>query len=159
MSVRSIRRPRSRTTAVFGLAATGMLVAAALAPTPAAADDGDRTRTVDCAALYVSDRDGTVHARTRNCTVTWGKNIFDNVYWQTVKFQLRDEETDGVCAKARAIASDSGRSAAFSECDGVWKTKTATLSGRSSNIFIRVAYGDTSVHGKISTNVPAPSGF
>ncbi|MDQ0688926.1 hypothetical protein QFZ56_007889 [Streptomyces achromogenes] len=158
-SVSSPRPSRPRLAAVSGLALTVSLVGAAVAPTTASADTGDRTRTVDCASLYVSDSGGTVHARTRNCTVTWGKNIHDNVYWQTVKFQLLDDDTDGVCAKANAIASDSGKSASFSECDGVWTTKTATLNGRSSNIFIRVAYGSHSQHGKISTNIGAPSGF
>ena len=150
---------RQRAAALSAVAVTATLVGVAVAPTPAAADNGDRTKTVSCAALYVSDSGGTVHARTRNCTVTWGKNIHDNDYWQTVKFQLLDDDTDGVCAKANAIASDSGKSASFSECDGVWTTKTATLNGRSSNIFIRVAYGSHSQYGKISTNIGAPSGF
>jgi hypothetical protein len=76
-----------------------------------------------------------------------------------VKFQLLDASTDRVCGYANVIASDTGNSERVKECNGVWTTKTVTFGGRSSNIFIRVAYGSNSVYGNISTNVPRPSGF
>ncbi|MEU0397071.1 hypothetical protein ABZ208_30680 [Streptomyces sp. NPDC006208] len=148
---------RAATVSALTLAST--LAGAVVAPTAAVADTGDRTQTVSCASLWVNDSAGVTHARLQNCTVTWGKNIFDGSYWQTVKFQLLDSRTDGVCAKALVIPSDTGASAASSECNGVWTTKTANFSGRTSNIFIRIAYGSNSTYGKISTNVTPPSGF
>ncbi|GAA2640021.1 hypothetical protein [Streptomyces vastus] len=159
MSVRPMSTSRRKALGVSGLAVAATLMGAAVAPAPAAADDGDRTKTVACESLHVDDRNGNVHAKTRNCTVTWGKNIIDGAYWQTVKFQLLDARSDGVCGYANVIASDTGNSKRVKECNGVWTTRTASFSGRSSNIFIRVAYGDNSVYGNISTNVPRPSGF
>jgi hypothetical protein len=150
---------RAKAAAVSALTLAATLTGAAVAPTAAVADDGDRRQTVGCESLWVNDAAGATHARLRDCTVTWGKNIFDGSYWQTVKFQLLDSRTDGVCARARVIASETGASASSSECNGVWTTKTANFSGRNTNLFIRIAYGTNSTYGKISTNVTPPSGF
>lgn len=154
-----LRKSLATATAASGLALATMFAGAAIAPSTAAADTGDRTSTVSCASLYVNDSAGATHARTQSCTVTWGKNIFDGSYWQTVKFQLLDARTDGVCAQSNVILSPTGASAQASECNGVWTTKTANFNGRATNIFIRIAYGSSSTYGKISTNVTPPSGF
>ncbi|WP_406002844.1 hypothetical protein [Streptomyces sp. NBC_00829] len=159
MSACPPRKSRAKVAAASALTLAATLTGAAVAPTPAAADDGDRTQTVNCASLWVNDSAGATHARLQGCTVTWGKNILDGAYWQTVKFQLLDTRTDGVCARAIVILSDSGASASSSECKGVPTTKTATFSGRATNIFIRISYGTNSTYGKISTNVTPPSGF
>ncbi|WUD70795.1 hypothetical protein OG937_03435 [Streptomyces sp. NBC_00510] len=159
MSVRPSRRSLTSAAGAFALALGSTLAGAAVAPTTAAADTGDRTSTVACASLWVNDSGGTTHARLRNCSVTWGKNIFDGSYWQTVKFELYDALTDGVCAKSNVILSPTGASSQASECNGVYTPKSATFSGRATNIFIRIAYGSNSTYGKISTNVAPPSGF
>lgn len=158
--MRGTEGPRAKAAAaVSGLALAAMLTGASAWPTAAVADDGIRTKAVTCESLWVNDSAGVTHARLRNCTVTWGKDIIDGTYWQTVKFQLLDSRTDGVCAKALVILSPNGTSAASSECNGVWTTKTANFSGRVTNIFIRIAYGSNSTYGNISTNVPPPAGF
>jgi hypothetical protein len=157
---RGRREPsRAKAAAVSVLTLAATLTGAAVAPTAAVADDGDRRQTVSCESLWVNDAAGVTHARLRDCTVTWGKNILDGSYWQTVKFQLLDSRTDGVCAKARAISSETGASTLSSECNGDWTTKTANLSGRTTNIFIRIAYGTNSTYGNVYTNVTPPSGF
>ncbi|MER5465631.1 hypothetical protein ABT010_34105 [Streptomyces sp. NPDC002668] len=130
---------------------------ALLLPTAAVADDGDRTQTVSCGTLESTDSSGVVHAKIRNCAVTWGKNILDGSYWQTVKFQLLDSRTDGVCARAR-VAGEHG-SKDFSECNGVWTTKTANLSGRTSGIFISIGYGRNAWDLTHYKSLIAPSGF
>ncbi|WP_367325618.1 hypothetical protein [Streptomyces sp. HUAS ZL42] len=159
MAARPSRKSLANTAAVSALALAATLTGAAVAPSTAAADTGDRTQTVGCESLYVNDSSGVTHARLRNCTVTWGKNIFDGSYWQTVKFELLDARTDGVCARSNVIVSPSGAGAQASECNGVWTAKTANFGGRATNIFIRIAYGSNSTYGKISTNVTPPSGF
>ncbi|MFF3564788.1 hypothetical protein ACFYXS_32590 [Streptomyces sp. NPDC002574] len=159
MSARPLRKSLANAAAASGLALATMFASAAIAPSTAAADTGDRTQTVGCASLWVNDSAGATHARLQSCTVTWGKNIFDGSYWQTVKFQLLDARTDGVCAKSNVILSPSGSSAQASECNGVWTTKTASFNGRATNIFIRIAYGSSSSYGNVSTNVTPPSGF
>ncbi|MER5465632.1 hypothetical protein ABT010_34110 [Streptomyces sp. NPDC002668] len=157
---RGRREPsRAKAAAVSVLTLAATLTGAAVAPTAAVADDGDRRQTVSCESLWVNDSAGATHARLQSCSVTWGKNIIDGSYWQTVKFQLLDSRTDGVCAKANVILSDSGASASSSECKGVWTWKTATFSGRATNIFIRIAYGNNSTYGNVYTNVTPPSGF
>ncbi|MEU3922027.1 hypothetical protein [Streptomyces sp. NPDC029004] len=143
--------------AVSALTLAAMLTAAAVAPTAAVADEGDRSQTVSCESLWVNDSAGATHARLQGCSVTWGKNIIDGSYWQTVKFQLLDSRTDGVCARAR-VAGDHG-SKDFSECKGVWTSKTANLSGRTSGIFISVGYGLNAWDLTHYKSLIPPSGF
>lgn len=159
MSARPSRKLLANAAAVSALALATTLAGAVVAPSTAAADTGTRTQTVSCGSLYVNDSSGVTRARLRNCTVTWGKNIIDGSYWQTVKFELYDARTDGVCARSNVIVSPSGASAQASECNGVWTWKTANFGGRATNIFIRIAYGSTSTYGKVSTNVAPPTGF
>ncbi|MFF3691404.1 hypothetical protein [Streptomyces sp. NPDC002187] len=128
-----------------------------LLPTAAAADDGDRTQTVSCGTLESKDSSGIIHAKIRNCTVTWGKNIIDGSYWQTVKFQLLDSRTDGVCARSRVAGEHGVRD--FSECNGVWTTKTANFSGRTSDIFISIGYGRSAGDLTHYKGMIAPSGY
>ncbi|MEV6107012.1 hypothetical protein AB0M28_20190 [Streptomyces sp. NPDC051940] len=145
-------------TVALGLAAA--LAGAVAAPGIAVADTGDRTQTTACESLWVNDKYGVTHARLRNCTVTWGKNIYDGSYWQTVRFELLDAATDKVCAKSNTIASPSGRSASASECNGVWTPKTANFYGRATNFFICIGYGTNfPPYGNEYTNETPPAGF
>ncbi|WP_406002845.1 hypothetical protein [Streptomyces sp. NBC_00829] len=152
-------RPQRRSLRAVEAAALTVAVGigGALLPAAAAADDGDRTQTVSCGTLESTDSGGVVHAKIRNCSVTWGKNVLDGAYWQTVKFQLLDSRTDGVCARAR-VAGEQG-SKDFSECNGVWTTKTATFGGRTSVIFISIGYGRSASDLTHYKGMFAPSGF
>ncbi|MET7717219.1 hypothetical protein [Streptomyces sp. NPDC005407] len=151
-----LQKTSLRAVAASALTAVG-IGGVLLLPAAAVADDGDRTQTVSCGTLESKDSSGVVHAKIRNCTVTWGKNIIDGSYWQTVKFQLLDSRTDGVCARAR-VAGEHG-SKDFSECNGVWTTKTANFSGRTSDIFISIGYGRNAWDLTHYKAVLAPSGF
>ncbi|MET7622462.1 hypothetical protein [Streptomyces sp. NPDC005408] len=158
MSARPPRKSRAKAATVSALTLTATLAGAAVAPTTAVADDGNRTQTVSCGTLESKDSNGVVRAKIRNCTVTWGKNIIDGSYWQTVKFQLLDSRTDGVCAQARVYGSWYKD---FSECKGVWTTKTANLSGRTSEIEIFIGYARSAIemNWKDHKSMFAPSGF
>ncbi|MDQ0938849.1 hypothetical protein [Streptomyces sp. V1I1] len=151
-----LQKTSLRAVAASALTAVG-IGGVLLLPAAAVADDGDRRQTVSCGTLESKDSSGVVHAKIRNCTVTWGKNIIDGSYWQTVKFQLLDSRTDGVCARAR-VAGEHG-SKDFSECNGVWTTKTANFSGRTSDIFISIGYGHNAWDLTHYKAVLAPSGF
>lgn len=60
-------------------------------------------------------------------------------------FQLVDALSDGHCAQALVqAASDPVQQVHSSECNGVWTTKTANLSGHADWIQIMVNYGTTS---------------
>ncbi|MQY11010.1 hypothetical protein SRB5_11240 [Streptomyces sp. RB5] len=156
MHTRTSRKSVAGTMALGLTAALGIAVAA---PGTAVADTGDRTQTTTCESLWVNDKNGATHARLRNCTVTWGKNIYDGSYWQTVRFELLDAATDGVCAKSNVIQSPAGTYAQASECNGVWTKKTASFNGRATNFFIRIGYGANSSYGHVYTNEAPPAGF
>jgi hypothetical protein len=123
---------------------------------PEPADDGTRSATTSCGGVsaWKSPASGSSHAGIQNCSITWSKNILENpvIYWQTVSFQLRDEATDGLCARATVT----GMSGYHSECNGVWVTKTTSLSGRRSSITITLSWGGNQ---PVSKTQNAPSGF
>lgn len=156
----SNRKPSyARLAAAVAVMATSAVLAV---PGVAAADTGDRTKTVACGPFQsVAYSGGPAHANIRNCSITWGKNIFDGSYWQTVSFQLLDSYTDGHCARAIVQDSTTGVSTPYSECNGVWTTKTKTYGTRNSWINILVNYGSSSSWYGISGGdlYTAPTGF
>jgi hypothetical protein len=113
------------------------------------------TTVTDCgSSAWKSPASGTSHAGIQNCSITWGKDITSNPieFSQTVSFQLRDEETDGKCADA----SVTGMTGHHSECNGVWVTKTTSLSGHHSSITVTLSWGGNQ---PVSKTRSAPSGF
>ena len=113
------------------------------------------TTVTDCgASAWKSPATGTSHAGIQNCSITWGKDISvsPTEFFQSVSFQLRDEQTDGVCARATVTAV----SGSFSECNGVWVTKSASLNGHHSSITVTLSWGGNQ---PVSKTRNAPSGF
>jgi hypothetical protein len=154
---------RARTLLLRGMMAAAMIVTAVGAPTAASADDGDRVTTTSCGSLQAPES-GTAHARFRNCTISWGKNIIDGAYWQTVKFQLLDARTDGYCARAivevtRVNGSYEDRT--FSECNGVWTNKSVTFSGRGRLMWFALGYGPApyNLNGTNIVQFTSPGGY
>ena len=117
--------------------------------------NGVTTTVTDCgASAWKSPASGTSHAGIQGCTITWGKDVSVSPpdFFQSVSFQLRDEQTDGVCARATVT----GVSGSFTECNGVWVTKTASLGDRHSSITVTLSWGGNQ---PVSRTRTAPSGF
>jgi hypothetical protein len=142
------RRLRMVTAAALGV--TGLFAL----PSAALADNGDRTTV-----RYCEDLDAQGHAKTRFCSVTWGKNIRDGSYWQIVSMQLLDSMTDGYCA--RGTFSDGGSLVEFSECNGNWYSRTQRFDGRTARIAIGAKAGLRNGIWQWSdyTTLDAPSSF
>jgi hypothetical protein len=146
---------------VRGVVSAAVIITAVLTSAGTAfADDGYRSTTTYCGSFSsVAYPGGPAHAKVRYCKIVWSKNILDGSYWQTVSFQLLDSYTDGYCANALVDAY--GTQNTFSECNGVWTTKTKTYSGRRGWIQVLVNYGSyPNWHGYTGGGLwNAPSGF
>ena len=115
------------------------------------ADDGDRTVTTSCGA-WTSPASGTPHASIQGCKILWGKNILDvpTVYWQKVTLLLKDELTDGACARAEVAGQ------VRTECNGTSTSRTFDLGGRRSSISIKLSWNGNQ---PVTRSFAAPSGF
>jgi len=142
VNIATRRRGRAATFAMALLAA-GLAIAVGSPTAAYASDNGDRSITTSCGS-FQSPPTGTAHAKIRNCSITWKKNILDGTYRQTVTFQLIDALTDGYCAQSLVQAANASYQQVYaSECNGVWTTKTANLSGHADWIQVMVNYGTT----------------
>jgi hypothetical protein len=135
------------------LLSTAAVVAAA---TPALADNGDRTQTLNCVpAAWQSPATGTAHARITSCKIEWGKNILDGSYWQTVTVVFLDTLTDGDCADL-IVSNPSGSSPEQQECNSVPKTYTVTYEQHDAWIKVELSHG---LKDKVSHTMTPPTGF
>jgi hypothetical protein len=106
----------------------------------AVADDGVRTYTIDC-DLKLGNSPVNAHIGIRNCTLVFGKNIIDDSHWQTLKFDMIDNMTDGYCARTESWEWRSGNYWYAKECNGVWRTKTHTWSGWTYGVGLSIGWG------------------
>lgn len=121
---------------------------------PAPLGTGVTTTTTNCNDdAWISPASGTSHAGIRACQIIWGKDVSvsPTEYFQQVSFQLRDEATDGKCAQATATGGF-----IYTECNGVWVTKTANLNGHHSSITVTLSWGGND---PVSRTRSAPIGF
>lgn len=141
-------RLKMLTAAVLGV--TGLLAL----PSAAYADNGDRTTVT-----YCRDLNAAGHVKTRYCSVTWGKNIYDGTYWQIASMQLLDSMTDGYCA--HGTFSNGGSTLDFQECAGNWYSRTQRYNGSTYRFAIGAKAGLRSGIWQWSdyTTIDAPSGF
>lgn len=117
--------------AKMAAAATAGVAALLAVPSAALADEGDRTKVT-----YCGDLNAAGHAKTRFCSVTWGKNIYDGTYWQIVSTQLTDSMTDGSCAYG--WFSNNATGVRFQECNGNWYSRTQRYNGRAGGIVVAI---------------------
>ncbi|HKE67120.1 MAG TPA: hypothetical protein VKB59_21065 [Micromonosporaceae bacterium] len=128
----------------------GMLLA--MSPTVASAQPASPALPAAAASEIVHDRtpcgppqspaSGTAHAKIRNCVLDWYEDTTNGLNGVDLDFQLLDSATDGVCA--RAVVSSSAGTHTFSECNGVWVSKSVDIDGYVASIKITLSYGGTS---------------